>query len=195
MTTDTLLTTQNKILLLLDRINKIQDKAETIQHVEIQQKNTEQYVNGMILHLIPRVKDTLSQINQITLIPQFPTNSQPRQILERIHTIPNHTNKSKNETTQHVQIQQKNYTKHLNADMIPQIISLTNNTLLELRQIILTNNPRTIQKLPDGTQKKTHRVQQELLNTIYDYLLNIYNISDHILKPSRPLSTFTPPAK
>ena len=95
MTTDTLLTTQNKILLLLDRINKIQDKAETIQHVEIQQKNTEQYVNGMILHLIPRVKDTLSQINQITLIPQFPTNSQPRQILQRIHTISNHTVESK----------------------------------------------------------------------------------------------------
>ena len=195
MTTDTLLTTQNKILLILDRINEIQDKAETIQHVEIQENYTEQYVNDMIAQLIPRVKDTLSQINQIILIPQFPTDSQPRQILERIHTIPNHTNKSKNETTQHVQIQQKNYTKHLNADMIPQIISLTNNTLLELRQIILTNNPRTIQKLPDGTQKKTHRIQQELLNTVYDYLLSIYNISDHILKPSRPLSTITPPAK
>ena len=185
MTTDTLLTTQNKILLILDRINEIQDKAETIQHVEIQENYTEQYINDMIAQLIPRVKDTLFQINQITLIPQFPTNSQPRQILQRIHTISNH-----------VQIQQKNYTKDLNADIIPQIISLTNNTLLELRQLTLyLDDPRTIQKLPDSTQKKTHRVQQELLNTIYDYLLNIYNISDHILKPSRPLSTFTPPAK
>ena len=195
MTTDTLLTTQNKILLILDRINEIQDKAETIEDVEIQENYTEEYVNAMIAQLIPRVKDTISQINEITLIPQFPTNSQPKQILERIHTIPNHTNKSKNETTQHVQTQQKNYTKHLNADMIPQIISLTNNTLQELRQIILTNNPRTIEKLPDGTQKKTHRIQQELLNTIYDYLLSIYNITDRILKPSRPLTTITPPAK
>ena len=69
MMTDTLLTTQNKILLILDRINEIQDKAETIQHVEFQENYTEQYMNDMAALLIPRVKDTLFQINQMTLIP------------------------------------------------------------------------------------------------------------------------------
>ena len=93
---------------------------------------------------------------------------------------------------------QENYTKQLNGHMTPQIFSLTKNTLLQINQII--NNPRiqrifrTIQKLPDGTQER-HPTQHELLNTIYDYLLNIYNITDHILKPSRPLSTIAPPAK
>ena len=197
MTTDTLLTTQNKILLILDRINEIQDKAETIEDVEIQENYTEEYVNAMIAQLIPRVKDTISQINEITLIPQFPTNSQPKQILERIHTIPNHTNKSKNETTQHVEIQE-NYTKQLNGHMTPQIFSLTKNTLLQINQII--NNPRiqrifrTIQKLPDGTQEK-HPTQHELLNTIYEYILSIYKITDHLLKHSPPCPTIAPPAK
>ena len=188
--TDTLLTTQNKILVILHTINEIQDKAETIQHVEFQQNYTEQYMNDMTALIIPRVKHTLFQINQMTLIPI-------KHILERIQTISNHTNKSKNETTQHVEIQE-NYTKQLNGHMTPQIFSLTTNTLLQINQII--NNPRiqrifrTIQKLPDGTQEK-HPTQHELLNTIYEYILSIYKITDHLLKHSPPLSTIAPPAK
>ena len=172
--TDTLLTTKNKILVILDRINEIQDKVETIQHVEFQENYTEQYMNDMTALLIPRVKDTLFQINQMTLIPI-------KDILERIQTISNHTNKSKNETTQHVEIQEN-----------------PKNTLLQINQII--NSPRIqrifrrIQKLPDGTQEK-HPTQHELLNTIYEYILSIYKITDHLLKHSPPLSTIAPPAK
>ena len=190
MINDTILTTQNKILVILQTIKEIQDKAETIQHIEIQENYTKQYMNHTHTQLIPGIKNTLFQMNQMALKPL-------KHILEKKQEIPNHTNKSKIETTQHVEIQE-NYTKQLNGHMTPQIFSLTKNTLLQINQII--NNPRiqrifrTIQKLPDGTQER-HPTQHELLNTIYEYILSIYKITHHLLKHSPPFSTIAPPAK
>ena len=190
MINDTILTTQNKILVILQTIKEIQDKAETIQHIEIQENYTKQYMNHTHTQLIPGIKNTLFQMNQMALKPL-------KHILEKKQEIPNHTNKSKIETTQHVEIQ-KNYTKHFIDHMKPQISPHTKTTLLEINQLI--NNPRikhilqTMQEFPDGTQK-THFIQHKLLNTIYEYILSVYEITHRLLKHSPPLSTITPPAK
>ena len=190
MINDTILTTQNKILVILQTIKEIQDKAETIQHVEIQENYTKQYMNHTYPRLIPGLKNTLFQINQMTLKPI-------EHILKKKQEIPNHTNTSKIENTQHIEIQE-NYTKQFLDHMKPQIFPHTNNTLVEINQLI--NNPRikhilqTMQEFPYGTQK-THFIQHELLNTIYEYILNVYKITHRLLKHSPPLSTITPPAK
>ena len=92
MINDTLLTTQNKILVILQTIKEIQDKAETIQHVEIQENYTKQYMNHTYPRLIPGLKNTLFQINQMTLKPI-------EHILKKKQEIPNHTNTSKIENT------------------------------------------------------------------------------------------------
>ena len=190
MINDPLTTQKEKIFVLLQMIKQIQHNAEKIQHFEIQENYTKQYMNHTHTQLIPGIKNTLFQMNQMALKPL-------KHILEKKQEIPNHTNKSKIETTQHVEIQ-KNYTKHFIDHIKPQISPHTKTTLLEINQLI--NNPRikhilqTMQEFPGGTQK-THFIQHKLLNTIYEYILSLYEITHRLLKHSPPLSTITPPAK